>query len=252
MVKKGKLTNSEKIKVNELSKDGLTIEEIAKHLDRSETVIEPYVETFSKLGTREEVIITELKRKSWWKQVVRQFNKEEQSFFIERYVELVMQFGGDLLATEEDQVQRYLTYQLMGHRILASRKRIAEEQDELIEGGNLEEARDLQRDIERHDKQYTENSKQAESILTGLKARREQRITNVASSAENWVVLMRNLQNEKEKENVGREVDAHRLAKDMALHQYRQPHEFADGKVDSPILINQDPLITKKELNDGE
>jgi len=238
----------------------LSVEQIASNLNRNVDPINRYIDEnqLYSLGEKNEneVLKRKLHSKTFWTEVVRQFDAEtgELQYFEDTWVGLIKQFREDVLPAEELQIKQFITIDILINRSMKERKRHISETEKLQKLVDKEyEKPEDQRDIPRlanletqlsfarnsiasYTNEYTKLLSEQQKISKDLKATREQRIKRIEDGKSSWVGLIRMLEDEAIREKEGREMEIIALATEKSKKTLYSFHEYADHKVDSPIL----------------
>jgi hypothetical protein len=238
----------------------LSIEQIADNLNRNVDPIKRYIDEnqLYSLGEKSdnEILKRKLHSKTFWNEVVRQFDVEtgELQYFEDTWVGLIKQFREDVLPAEELQIKQFITIDILINRSMKERKRHISETEKLQklvdkEYEKPEDQRDIPRlanletqlsfarnSISSYTNEYTKLLAEQQKISKDLKATREQRIKRIEDGKSSWVGLIRMLEDEAIREKEGREMEIIALATEKSKKTLYSFHEYADHKVDSPIL----------------
>ncbi len=254
--------------------DELSPEQICLDLNKSLKVIKRFIEktrllsTLDGDGKRKPInkYLSALKGSPEYALLTDELTEPEREYFEHSYCELIKQFKGDVLATERIQICQVIKLAILMSRNLAERKRatldIVRLEAELVkiykdkDSGPLD---DNQRHILESLEGQLASSKSAQKIQTteytklmeshrhlmeALKATRDQRIEKIEQSAESFLNYIRLLQSEEQNEAAGRYAELMRMAAEKEAMRLAQPHTYADGRVDQPLL-NSDTVKIK-------
>jgi hypothetical protein len=165
-----------------------------------------------------------------------------------------------VLPAEELQIKQFITIDILINRSMKERKRHIAETEKLQKLVDAEyDKPETQRDIPRlanletqlsfarnsissYTNEYTKLLNEQQKISKDLKATREQRIKRIEDGKSSWVGLIRMLEDEQIREKEGKEMEILRLATEKAKAELFSYHNYADQKVDIPIL-NEDSVI---------
>lgn len=258
--KRGQLSLDEE-KFIEDSINTLSIQEIANYLNRTIQPIKRYIEEQRLLIPSEEkndneYLRQKLHSKTFWTEIERQFDETtgELLYFEDTWIGLIKQFREDVLPAEELQIKQFITIDILINRSMKERKRHIAETEKLQKLVDQEyEKPEAERDIPKlanletqlnfsrnsiasYTNEYTKLLNEQQKISKDLKATREQRIKRIEDGKSSWVGLIRMLEDEEIREKEGREMEILAIAKDKAKNKLYEFHQFADGKVDTPIL----------------
>lgn len=241
----------------------LSIEEIANNLNRNSDPIKRYIDENQLYGLNDksenELLKRKLRSKTFWNEIVRQFDEEtgELQYFEDTWVSLIKQFREDVLPAEELQIKQFITIDILINRSMKERKRHISETEKLQklvdkEYDKPEDSRDIPKlanleaqlsfarnSIASYTNEYTKLLNEQQKISKDLKATREQRIKRIEDGKSSWVGLIRMLEDEAIREKEGREMEIIALATQQAKQNLYSYHQYADNKVDCPILNSE-------------
>ena len=265
--KRGQLSLSEEqfIKDNISS---LSIEEIATSLNRNPDPINRYIkenQLYEPDDTKAQynTLKNKLHSKTFWREISRQFDEEtgELEYFEDVWINLIKQFREDVLPAEELQIKQFITIDILINRSMKERKRHITETEKLqklVDNEYLkpEDQRDSARllnlenqlsfsrnSIASYTNEYTKLLGEYQKISKDLKATREQRIKRIEDGKSSWVGLIRMLEEEDIRDKEGREMAILNLATNKARAKLYEYHQYADDKVDSPILNDESVFL---------
>ncbi len=262
-MKSGRLSKEEwdYIKLNHTR---LSYVEMARKLDRSVDSIRKFVE--KKLGknlvTREEIedkVEFDVRRRPYWTDIAKQFNKDEQDMFVFYFKRFVTQFKSEVYATEEVQLvdsikleimmNRLLTYQQGNNDMISTaEKMLNDEKVKDIPDVNLmitmqDQIATLRASQESISKEYRELQQEKNKLFNSMKATRDARIKHVENSKHSILIWLGELLDNTElRRNLGVRMEKMRLAMDAERKRLGAPHEYLDKVVDVPFL-NCDTLL---------
>jgi hypothetical protein len=87
-----------------------------------------------------------------------------------------------------------------------------------------------------HTNEYVKLQERYDNIMKSLKATRDQRVKDIASSRVNFLGLVKMLQQKEMQLREGRAAELMRIAGEKEHKRLGRLHEFEDGSVDRPIL----------------
>lgn len=263
-----------KVKVGRLKKEEenyivahagkLVPQEIASNLNRS---LKQVLVVLSSIPTREPAKDTAntaklrigLKESAMWKTLKAEFEQDELVYFEEQYIALMEQFKQDeVLHTEENQVFKVIKIDIMKHRNAVRQKEC---------GRNIDKFETLQskiiasKEYQNFEKkaisdlemvevklatlysqqktfsdEYIKLEEKHQKLMVDLKATREQRVDEIASNKVDFLSVIRELGNEKIARSKEKQQELMKLATQNEYKRLSQPHQFADGEIDRPIL----------------
>lgn len=252
--------------------NALSIENIAEQLNRNVEPINRYIDENQLFSSEEknenETLRRKLRSKTFWNEIARQFDEHtgELEYFENTWVGLIKQFREDVLPAEELQIKQFITIDILINRSMKERKRHISETEKLQKLVDKEyEKPEDQRDIPKlanleaqlsfarnsiasYTNEYTKLLNEQQKISKDLKATREQRIKRIEDGKSSWVGLIRMLEDEAIREKEGREMEILALATEKAKQTLHQYHQYADNKVDCPILNEEAVKLHDSEL----
>jgi len=271
--KEGRLSNDDRKFIVD-NYEILTVEEIGKELRRSpETIrkhIEEYVRGQQAAGEITKVVINDLKLQAFFPELMEQYTKRELQVIEFHWNSLIQQFREDVLHTEKMQILQFGETMVDISRV-KKREKAAEEHIEKLEQ-RLSELHDIPKDerppnwemkvsgIDRQladlrnvSKPVTEEKnklvRQANDLLTSLKATRTQRV-NVATDARmDFVSLLKVLADEKFRAGAVRHNHLMQLSAQLVRLKLYGDHHYIDGTYDKPILNSES---VKDDILPGE
>ena len=254
-MRKGRISKEEERFISK-SIDHMTIEDIAKELDRDVDSLEQFVKRKLKHGLSvEEEVAFSLEDRPYWIELKTQFTEDELELFKYHWSRIIAQFKDDVLPTEELQVIDVIKLEILMNRCLKSNKdniSLLTTYDQL-----LKKERSLEKDqqdqdyiinIERQsasvrasqeslNRDYRELQAKKASMLREMKGTREQRIKRLEDSKQSftsWVAHL--IQDPETMKQYGIEMEKMRLAMLKERERLSAFHKYDDGTVDQPFL----------------
>lgn len=245
----------------------LSVNEIAQEINKDPKTIEKYIlYKFRKTPAEKKGVAdqsfeelqlqNELRKTKEWQLIKTEFTKDELNFFEHKFARLMIQFNKDVLNTELSQIFLLIKYDIFMNRNLKERKRIVQDieslekmrEDVLRKKSNDNDK--FQRIAEIDSKLYSLRSVQQANnkeylllqsnyadLLKALKASRDQRINDIENRKTSILALLKSLYNDdKFRDSENQELVMFNLAADKEERRLKQLHEYADGKLDYPIL----------------
>jgi len=204
--------------------------------------------------TASETLLMELRGKLYYNDLKRQFTSREIHYYENKWVELIQQFRGDILPSEEMQLRQYITVDILINQVLELRRSHQQKADEVQGNLDLEEAKPpgvrdesivdqlsqqliyLQNSVSTHGPEYKSLLDKQRAINKDLKANRDDRIKRVEDSKESWAGLIKSLDDEEQQKRMGNDMEIMRLAKNKSRDAMAEWHTYDDGVVDQPFL----------------
>jgi hypothetical protein len=263
--KGGRVSRSEKLRMkDDVEHRNMTVLDIATSYNRHPDTVEAILRglnvnasTGDEESKQTSALAEKLQSRDYWYQLEFMFDKGELEQFISLWCELMMQFNDDVLFAEELQIKQYVTLEILNNRLMIDRRNYLHKLNEYTEALDEEymkpdEERDnkrvnylegrikqLQSTISSYEKDYKEGIKQADNVLKNLKATRDQRLKQVDHSKSSWPALVRALQNEKMRNEMSREAELMRIAKERQVKKLQQHHTFNNDEIDRPFLLGE-------------
>jgi len=266
-LKMGGLTDDEKRQIEQLVKFD-TFASIGKKLNRQPQTIRKWCQrnNITKDSTSVSKNIEEKKKRSpHFEELANILTERELELAIKIYTELMKQFGGDILPSEEIQVIDFCVISAMLNRALAREKeilRLMEQQtsfrDELEKQraaiDDEEEQQNWYDKVDQVDlriaslsdelKEVKKNQiafmQKKENANKGMYASRDQRAQELAKMNENWADYVLYLKaNPNFRLKLGYEMEKYRLAVNEEFIRLSEIHRYADGEMDYPVFNSE-------------
>lgn len=254
-MKRGRISKEEERIISRLV-DSITVEDIAKQLDRDVESVDSFIKRKFKIGlTNEEVAAYSLESRPYWTELTSQFTNDELELFKYHWSRIIAQFKDDVFPTEELQVVDVIKLEILMNRCLKSNKDNLNEMnliDKMIRDERLKEKEDRDQDylmnLERQmaslrasqeslNRDYRELQTKKAAILREMKGTREQRIKRLEDSKQSftsWVAML--IQDPETVKRYGIEMEKMRLAMLKERERLSAFHKYEDGQVDQPFL----------------
>lgn len=261
--RRGPLSREEKLYIENTSKYKTT-KEIAKHLRRNPRSIKDYIlekglEAADELLIhKEEVeILDKLHKSEWWPTTEKQFSKEELVFFERFWCRLYKQFDADVLASEEIQIRKFITLEVLKDRCLREVKSsqseielLEDEYTSMLQLDSKDRDRELVRSLREEistrkaslpslNSQFRELSQEQQKIQKDLSASRNDRVKNIQDASQNWSTIVKLLEDGELRRKVGKHIELMKYAFEKEMRRLTEMHKFVDGEYDRPILSGQ-------------
>lgn len=237
---------------------------IAAHLNRNPEPIVRYIsrnrvgKTFEEIRGEaektEQQIFNQLKTKSFYKNLKEQLSIAELDYFADHWVALVLQFNGDLAASEEMELKELLILEILKNRETSAeygrmqlldslQSQIRDEmkkppgvRDQELIGNLSSQASSIKVASSAYIKNFKDLCDRAEKMRKALHASRQDRVKHLENAKVDFVAFLKLLEEHGEKLKVGKEMEIIRTAKEKEQRRLAALHTFSDGKVDRPIL----------------
>lgn len=261
--KEGRLSNEDRKFIVD-NYEILTVEEISKELRRSPDTIRKHIDEYLRgqqaAGEITKVVVNDIKLQAFFPELMEQYSKRELQVIEFHWNSLIQQFREDVLHTEKMQILQFGETMVDISRI-KKREKAAEEHITKLEV-RLAEFHEIPKDerqpnwemkVSAIDRQLadlrntsrpvTEEKnkliKQANDLLTALKATRNQRV-NVATDARmDFVSLLKVLADEKFRAGAVRHNHLMQLSAQLVRLKLYGDHHYIDGSYDKPILNSE-------------
>lgn len=254
-MKRGRISKSEERFINN-SINSLTVEDIAKKLDRDVESVSQFIKRKLHVGlSHEEAAAYSLESRPYWTELTNQFTHDELELFKYHWSRIISQFKDDVFPTEELQVVDVIKLEILMNRCLKSNKDNLNEMNVIEKMIRDERALDKdQRDqdylmnLERQmaalrasqeslNRDYRELQSKKAAILREMKGTREQRIKRLEDSKQSFVSWIASLIQDPERtKQYGIEMEKMRLAMKKEEERLSAFHKYEDGMVDQPFL----------------
>lgn len=254
-MRKGRISKEEERVISRLV-DSLTVEDIAKQLDRDVESVDQFIKRKLRVGlSNEEAAAFSLEDRPYWNELTGQFTDDELELFKYHWSRIIAQFKDDVFPTEELQVVDVIKLEILMNRCLKSNKDNINEMSVIEKIIRDERALDKdQRDqdyimnMERQmaalrasqeslNRDYRELQSKKASMLREMKGTREQRIKRLEDSKQSftsWVAAL--MQDPEAAKKYGIEMEKMRLAMIKERERLAAFHKYEDGQVDQPFL----------------
>lgn len=275
-LKIGKLSRDERTYIaNHVDKKSVT--DIARSLNRSVDTVKNEIAKLGLSKTDEEVIkqtvLNQLHSGMIWDEVSRQLTKHELKLFENHWLEMYEQFKDDVWFTEKTQIRDFIVQDIFMNRNMKNQIDCNEDIEntrKVLEAlysvdpltwsdedrqrvFNLEGRMDALRQAnETRQSQYLKLSDSKQKILERLKATRSQRIDKINIGKGTFVGLLKRLEEDGQREAIGREVAIANLGADKAARQLQENHQYEDGEVDRPFLIPEHVVELTTRLQEDD
>jgi len=258
--KRGKLHNDE---LNFIRRNVMEMSdmEIANQLNRSVELVQKIIaeEKLRPIESQDEIaqknrLRQELHKKKYWAIVKKQFLPDELQYFEDEWIRAQIQFKEDVRPTEELQLKQYLTTVILKDRIVIGQRSNLEYIEQMQKQLEDEYQKDSTiRDTELMASLATQiaGAKAADASYTSaydkysndinrqqkaLRASRDDRIKRIEDSKTSWQGLLRLLEDEEKRRELGEEAELFKIAAQERAKKLAEWHEYEDGKVDQPLL----------------
>jgi DNA-binding CsgD family transcriptional regulator len=254
-LKKGRISKEEERIISRLI-ESLTVEDIAKQLNRDVESVDNFIKRKFKVGlTNEEFAAYSLEDRPYWIELQSQFTDEELELFKYHWSRIISQFKDDVFPTEELQVVDVIKLEILMNRCLKGNKEnieqirtydkmIQEERSRDKDQQDMDYIINLERQVaslkasqESLNRDYRELQTKKATMLREMKGTREQRIKRLEDSKQSFTSWVANLmQNPELMKKYGIEMEKMRIAMKKEEERLSAFHKYEDGTIDQPFL----------------
>lgn len=266
----GALTDEEKSKIEALVRfEGYT--DIALKLNRSPSTIRKYCQrngiTKDKVSVQKRVD-EKARRSPHFEELSNILTEREMDLAVKIYTELMKQFGGDILPSEEIQVIDFCIVSALLNRALAREKQLVsliddqtklrakleKDRAKITEDDDDEAMDDWYEKVEQVDIRIASLSDELKEVkknqlsflerkdrnTRALNMAREQRADEISKMNENWAdFILYVKKNPDFRKKIGYDMEKMRIGIKEEFIRLSELHEFADGELDYPILNSE-------------
>lgn len=254
--------------------ENLTVDEIAKKLQRNPTTVNGYIDENirNRVQAGETVLMTvahDLKKMPFFDELRQEYTKRELQTIEFHWNKLISQFRGDVLHTEQMQIlqfaetmvslSRIKKLERTGEEILEKatgrldelQSQNKEERDERIWKARVSSAETQIADLRNSRKSVTEEktklTKQANELLELLNATRGQRVKIASDQQMDITSLLKAIANDDFRKKAVRQNTLMQLAAKKEKERLSREFKYMDGTYDRPIL-NSETIFYEEEL----
>lgn len=254
-MRKGRISKEEERFISR-NADSMTLEDIAKSLDRDVDSVEQFMKRKLKHGlSLEEEAAFSLEDRPYWIELQSQFTQDELELFKYHWSRIIAQFKDDVFPTEELQVIDVIKLELLMNRCLKGNKdniqqistyenMVKDERSKYKDDQDLDYIINLERQIaslrasqESLNRDYRELQTKKASMLREMKGTREQRIKRLEDSKQSFISWVANMMQDPETmKQYGIEMEKMKMAMLKEKERLSAFHKYEDGLVDQPFL----------------
>lgn len=254
-MRKGRISKEEERFISR-NADSMTLEDIAKSLDRDVDSVEQFMKRKLKHGlSLEEEAAFSLEDRPYWIELQSQFTSDELELFKYHWSRIIAQFKDDVFPTEELQVIDVIKLELLMNRCLKGNKdniqqistyeaMVKDERSKDKDDQDLDYIINLERQIaslrasqESLNRDYRELQTKKASMLREMKGTREQRIKRLEDSKQSFISWVANMMQDPETmKQYGIEMEKMKMAMLKEKERLSAFHKYEDGLVDQPFL----------------
>ena len=280
-LKSGSLSISDQTYIRE-NASKMPLAKIAEALGRRTNPIIKFIKengltSFDDLGDIDEeyqAILEDLQSNIFYKELKKQLDEDELKYFSAHWIEWIIQFNCDVLASEQMQIKELIIIDILNNRIMSKRLMAIKDIKRINEAIEAEYTKPMpanppivlpaERDIglimsletqlgmakaadSNLTTESTKLSKDKKDLYIALKATRDQRFKSVESGEKTFMKLIKELYDEEQRKRIGDEAALIRAATDRKRGELYDYHTYGDNILDIPIL-NAESVLQKKEL----
>lgn len=254
-MRKGRISKEEERFISR-NAASMTLEDIAKSLDRDVDSVEQFMKRKLKHGlSLEEEAAFSLEDRPYWIELQSQFTNDELELFKYHWSRIIAQFKDDVFPTEELQVIDVIKLELLMNRCLKGNKdniqqistyenMVKDERSKYKDDQDLDYIINLERQIaslrasqESLNRDYRELQTKKASMLREMKGTREQRIKRLEDSKQSFISWVANMMQDPETmKQYGIEMEKMKMAMLKEKERLSAFHKYEDGLVDQPFL----------------
>lgn len=261
--KRGRLSRDEERKIMEWV-GKLPLREISRRLNRHVETIQAWIDLNKKPDDAKSpegfktAIRQELRQSLAWKNLQKEFTKEELEFFEEEYLKMMGQFKDDVLPSEEIQIFDFVKVNILVSRCLQRQHKTRQEIERTREDINdirkayasIDDMEKEKRDLvvalgnritflegaeQSHINEYTKLQKEKADLTKALKATRDQRIQQV-ETGDKFIDVIKYFQKRDNQNKESKHVELMRQGTEKEYRRLTTPHKYVDDQTDLPIL----------------
>lgn len=232
--------------------EGMSLAEIAEKLNRNVEPIAKYAATFNVESKKieqddDQLVKHRLLTEFFWPILKQQLSKDEQTYFVAQWLELVQQFNEDITPTEKQQIKALILNEIYKNRAGVELKKCFDDIEKYEKKINLEENKDkpdltniglwntqiamAKTSIHGLTIQIKDYSKISQDLNRDLKGTREQRFIKVENNQTTFSSIIKALMEKEERERQGKEMALMTLATQKATENMYVLHEYIDRRM---------------------
>lgn len=243
----------------------LSVAEIASALDRTPEFIQNVVGIPITDDNQTRAVKRELRDTVEWRELKKQFTKEQLNYFSDRWTTWMEQFKGDMLPSEETQVFMLLKTEMLVNKNLEDKQKIETDilklqtiKDSIYARYNETDKMDdddtkkvisineqltaMQAGQQARTTEYLKLMEMCNDHMKQLKATRDQRLKRVTDSKIFWVDTVKELMEEEPRRKAGQQAELMAMAAEKERDRLTNLHQYIDGNLDRPFLNSESIL----------
>lgn len=266
-VRKGKL-KKEHLEYVEANHETMSVEEIAKYLNRSVSMIEKTIQALPRYQQEKDKNewVSRLHATSFWGEVKKGLVGNETPYFERAWASYMDQFGSasDILATDELMIKDLIMLDILSNRTINDKANILRrinslEQliDEEMKKSSLDrnaqelaawrtQLNSLMAAKVSLGKEHLDYQNRKDAKLRDLKGSRDQRFKQIEESKRNIFELIKELNKQTNRRKEGRLMEKMKIAAENVLDDWGNTFEYESGELDKPFLSPEGELKHKQ------
>jgi hypothetical protein len=215
-------------------------------------------------------IAHKMRKEPFWRNMEKKYTREQRERFTEDWVAYCLQFNEDLKASEKDQLRQAIELSIAMDDILIVKmenetrvKNLEAEQEmlyhdppgerDMVRVGHMEiQLQSARGAAISASEEWRKNQDKHSRLLAALNADRKARVEKMGDTKTTWPRLLEEIQaNPIKKKQMGEIAYLYMLAFIKAKHQLTQPHKYADGNEDYPLLVAAEDRQIGAETSSG-
>lgn len=206
-----------------------------------------------------------LRHREYWAELKMQFGPEELKQFESLWIGMYIQFNEDIQTTEDLQMKKYITLEIMKDRFGKQAFTCIKEIEELQKKLDIEQQKEkkdkdeirflkmMLREYQGNHMALTKNQRETmneqKDVESKLKGSRDQRVKGYLDANENFMAALRLIhENPEVRENIGRHIEIMRLAQEKEREKLYGYHTYLDKTVDR-LILNKDSVIGGEDID---
>lgn len=275
-LKPGTLSNEDRdfIRQNAVS---MSVTDIARAISRREGSVTRFIQSeglasFDNIVDIDDEYLTifnSLKKKAFYEELKLQLDDDELKYFTAHYIDFILQFKSDVVASEIMQIKELIICDILVNRIMRKRlmakkdiERLSKALDEeyklpvtsrnqddcALWESQLAQSRGAEQSLTNEQNKLQQDKKE---LYKSLKATRDQRFSKVDSGERVFMTVLKEVYEEQEREKQGKLAELMRISTEKQRTKLTEYHVYADGQLDTPVL-NCDSVLKQKEEEKNE
>ena len=238
----------------------MSVKDIANRLRRSEAFVKKIIAENdiepNNLEFADDDVVklrTLLYSRTYWAEVKKQLNNTELDMFEDTWIRMMQQFNMDVVYSEELQIKQWIMIEILINRVMRRRAEFIKEEEKmqrklasqiklpkndrdkvLIKKIDLK-LKYSKSSLSSFNTDHTRLLAEQKKISQDLKATRDKRVERIEDSKTTWTGLLKLLEDEKFRKDIGEEIEIFRMAMDKKEQELSEFHNYADDTQDLPL-----------------